>query len=133
MDVVSATMIAAKVGTMTYTEQPGEVTFTKVYKAVHENIDPFLTQVNIGNFLNIPWMAQIWGLGFPTVDVPDSSPYLVGNSMLLPSTTHWVHCTSMTSTMSTGVMVTSTTIPGRLTRKSRSALMTSTTPRTTCS
>jgi len=76
MDVVSATMIAAKVGTMTYTEQPGEVTFTKVYKAVHENIDPFLVNFNVGNFLNQAWQAQVWGLGFPTVDVPDASPYL---------------------------------------------------------
>ncbi|MBU7028517.1 MAG: S-layer protein, partial [Theionarchaea archaeon] len=78
MDVVSATMLAAKIGTMTYTEEPGEVTFTKTYKAVHENIDPFLINFNVG-----PWLpsttiiqAQVWGLGFCTVDVPDAGPYL---------------------------------------------------------
>ena len=78
MDVVSATMLAAKVGTMTYTKEPGEVTFTKTYKAVHENIDPFLMNINVGPRLpstNVI-QVQIWGLGFPTVDVPDANPCL---------------------------------------------------------
>ncbi|MBU7044356.1 MAG: S-layer protein, partial [Theionarchaea archaeon] len=80
MDVVSATMLAAKVGTMTFTEKPGEVTFTKTYKAVHENIDPIIVW---GYPAGTPWIGgptaaitQLWALGFPTVDVPDASPYL---------------------------------------------------------
>ncbi len=76
MDVVSATMLAAKIGTMTYTEQPGEVTFTKTYKAVHEDIDPFITLDILGNFPGGTFLSQIWGLGFPTVDVPDAGPYV---------------------------------------------------------
>ena len=76
MDVVSATMLAAKIATMTYTEQPGEVTFTKTYKAVHENVDPFLIIDNAGISPFGIALAQVWGLGFPTVDVPDAGPYL---------------------------------------------------------
>jgi len=76
MDVVSATMLAAKIATMTYTEKPGEVTFTKTYKAVHEDIDPFIVKSHAGNWINQAWLADVWGLGFPTVDVPDAGPYL---------------------------------------------------------
>jgi hypothetical protein len=78
MDVVSATMLAAKVGTMTFTEKPGEVTFTKTYKAVHENINPIISW----GYLLAPWIGgpvgptELWAVGFPTVDVPDAGPYL---------------------------------------------------------
>jgi hypothetical protein len=85
MDVVSATMLAAKIGTMTYTQQTGEVTFTKTYKAVHENIDPFLLNFNVGNWIGPGLVqAQVWGLGFCTVDVPDASPYLGWEYNLTP-------------------------------------------------
>jgi hypothetical protein len=80
MDVVSATMLAAKVGTMTFIEKPGEITFTKTYKAIHEDIDPIIVW---GYPPGTPWIGgltatvtQLWAIGFPTVDVPDASPYL---------------------------------------------------------
>lgn len=75
MDVVSATMLAAKIGTMTFTEEEAEVTFTETSIAVHEDINPILVMQNTGNWINVPENATIWGLGYPTVDVPDAVPY----------------------------------------------------------
>ncbi|MBU7040674.1 MAG: S-layer protein, partial [Theionarchaea archaeon] len=75
MDVVSATMLAAKIGTMTFTEQEDEVTFTDTSVAVHEDVNPMLFVVNSGTWINVPVNAVLWGLGYPTVDVPDAVPY----------------------------------------------------------
>ncbi|MBU6998941.1 MAG: S-layer protein, partial [Theionarchaea archaeon] len=74
MDVVSATMLAAKIGTMTFTEQEDEVLFTDTSVAVHEDVNPLLFVVNSGTWINVPVNAVLWGLGYPTVDVPDAVP-----------------------------------------------------------
>ena len=75
MDVVSATMIAAKVAAMTYTEQPGEVTLTETSVAIHEDINPQLFVSKGGTMLNYPTYTTVWALGFCTIDVPDATPY----------------------------------------------------------
>ncbi|MGC1121060.1 MAG: S-layer protein, partial [Candidatus Methanofastidiosia archaeon] len=75
MDVVSATMLAAKIGTMTFTETEDEVTFTDTSVAVHEDVNPIIFVVKSGTWINQPVNAVLWGLGYPTVDVPDAVPY----------------------------------------------------------
>jgi hypothetical protein len=85
MDVVSATMIAAKIGTMTFTEETGEATFTRTFKAIHENIDPFIWWTSLGTWINDPaYSSPEWGLGWPTVDVPDASPYASWDNNFTP-------------------------------------------------
>ncbi len=71
-DIVSATMLAAKITTFAYGE-PREVTFTKTYKTVHENVNPFLTNASISYKSRLTKLTRT---GFPTVDVPDEEPYL---------------------------------------------------------
>jgi S-layer protein (TIGR01564 family) len=54
MDVVSATMLAAKIGTMTYTETEEEVIFIETFIVVHEDINPIFLIHNTGNWINVP-------------------------------------------------------------------------------
>ena len=86
MDVVSATMLAAKIGTMTFTEETAEVTFTDTAIAVHEDVNPILRICNTGNWIGSPPAinANLWGLGYPTVDVPDAVPYNGWDNNLTP-------------------------------------------------
>ena len=75
MDVISAAMISAKVFSMSYPVESSEITFTKTYKAIHENVEPFLHNFSIDTALDIELPDQMEGAGFPTVDVPDAWLY----------------------------------------------------------
>ncbi|MBU7017758.1 MAG: S-layer protein [Theionarchaea archaeon] len=70
MDVVSATIVAALIFTFAYPEEPEEIIFTKTYKLIHENIDPFM----MDSTLQDSSLISVRGLGFPTVDIPYGKP-----------------------------------------------------------
>lgn len=72
-DVISATLLTSKIGTMVYAEKG--IFLTEEYDPIHYEIDPLLFSLEKKFDFDDEAIAQLMYLGFPTLDVPDSSLY----------------------------------------------------------
>ncbi|MGD2249248.1 MAG: S-layer protein [Candidatus Methanofastidiosia archaeon] len=88
LDVISAAMIAAKVCTISYPSEPVEVTFTDTYITVHENVDLLPNTRGLNDLWYSTLPDYVKDIGYPTVDVPDNSPYYNKERNTIPISYH---------------------------------------------
>jgi len=79
-DVISAARLAVKIDSMSTGDD--SIPFVKPSRAIHEHINPFLT--NAGTYTHSEQPDEVERLGFLTVDVPDAGAYTDWECNILP-------------------------------------------------